>query len=105
MDAVLAIRRAALEAQAELNRLYAGGTPPAGSALDQAGLRDGMAIVEDFLDRGEAGVALEHLLYMVNEPSLHLSPQSRADVDQAASSLGLFHLIRDQGNADLRSHG
>jgi hypothetical protein len=99
MAPVLAIRRAASEAQAELDRLYAAGTPTVGSALDQLGLRDGMAIVEDFLDHGEMGLALEHLLYMVNEPSLHLSPQSRADIAQAASSLGLLHLIRDKGIA------
>ncbi len=94
MDPVLAIRRTALEAQAELDRLYAAGAPTAGSALDQLGLRDGLAIVEDFLDHGEAGLALEHLLYMINEPSLQLSPQWRADVAQAARSLGLFHLVR-----------
>src|SRR5476649_135600 len=95
MDPVPAIRRAASEAQTDLDRLYAAGMPTAGSALDQAGLRDGMAIVENFLDHGEAGVALEHLLYMINEPRLRLSAQSRADIDHAASALGLFHLIQD----------
>jgi hypothetical protein len=99
MDPVYAIRRAALEAQVELDRMYAAGAPMIGSALDQAGLRDGIAIVEDYLSHGEAGVALEHLLYMINEPQLQLSAQSRTDVAQAASSLGLFHLIRDQCNA------
>lgn len=98
MDPVSAIRRAALEAQVELDRMYAAGAPTTGSALDQAGLRDGIAIVEDYLSHGEAGVALEHLLYMINESQLALSAQSRTDVAQVASSLGLFHLIRDRSD-------
>lgn len=82
------ILRAAQEAQALLDRAYAAGKPESGSALVQCGLRDGLAIVRDYLAHGEVGVALDHLLYMVNEPSLPISAQSRADISCVAQILG-----------------
>jgi hypothetical protein len=89
MTADAPIRRAAQEAQQLLDEMYAVGAPSSGSALDQAGLRDGLAIVDDYLAHGEAGVAFEHLLYMISEPQLRLSRASLADVAQAASLLGM----------------
>jgi hypothetical protein len=83
------IRRAAVEAQGLLDELFSAGEPPAGSALDQAGLRDGLAIVDDYLTHNEAGLALEHLLYMIFEPSLRLSTASLADISKAADVLGM----------------
>lgn len=60
--------------QAKLDALYRSvGNPEPGSALDQAGLRDGSSIVEDFVSHGEAGLAAEHLLYMITEPDIGLS--------------------------------
>jgi hypothetical protein len=76
------IRQALPEVGALIERAFAevGGSPVAGSALDQAGLVDGVSIVEDYLRHGEAGVALEHLVYMIHEPRLPIS-------------IGTFHLI------------
>lgn len=93
MEAGPLIRRAATEAQSMLDRLYAAGEPAAGSPLDQAGLRDGLQVVEEFLSHNEAGVALEHLLYMIAEPPLALSAGARADVLRAAEWLGMTHLL------------
>jgi hypothetical protein len=93
MSASALIRRAAIEAQSMIDRLYMAGEPAAGSSLDQAGLRDGLRVVEDFLSHNEAGVALEHLLYMIVEPPLALSDHARADVRRAAELLGMTHLL------------
>lgn len=57
--------------------------------LAQAGLANGAAIVRDYLDHGEAGVALEHLLYMVQEPPLVLSARGRANLAELTRLLQL----------------
>ncbi|WP_263264139.1 hypothetical protein [Pseudomonas sp. RIT-PI-S] len=49
------------------------GIIPEEHALAQAGLSNGHEIVLDYLDHNEAGVAFEHLIYMVNEPPLAIS--------------------------------
>lgn len=66
----------ARDIQAKLDALYRSvGNPEAGSPLDQAGLRDGLNIVEDYVSHGEVGLAVEHLLYMITEPDIGLSQQ------------------------------
>jgi hypothetical protein len=93
MEVAELILRAATEAQSLVDRSYAAGEPEAGSALDQAGLRDGLVIVQDYLRHGEAGLAFEHLAYMVNELTLSLSEACREDMRLAAERLGLTRLI------------
>ena len=61
--------------------------PSPGSALDQAGLRDGKEIVMDYLSHGEAGVALEHLVYMVKETGIAISEETRNYIRNAASAM------------------
>jgi len=46
------------------------GAVTAGSALDQLGLRGGLRIVRDYLQHGEPGAALDHVLYMIRELDL-----------------------------------
>ena len=46
--------------------------------LAQEGLSNGVSIVLDYLEHNEPKIALEHLLYMVNEPSLTLSVMGEA---------------------------
>jgi hypothetical protein len=64
-----------------------GNAPPSGSALDQEGLRDGAEIVEDYLGHGEPGVALEHLIYMVDAPDLRISTQTYALIAKAGKRM------------------
>jgi len=66
-----------------------GGSPVPGSALDQAGLIDGVGIVEDYLQHNEAGVALEHLIYMIQEPALSISAETFQLIERAARVLGI----------------
>jgi hypothetical protein len=66
-----------------------GDKPTPGSALDQAGLADGSAIIEDYLDHNEAGVALEHLVYMIHEPRLPISAGTFRLIEQAAELIGV----------------
>lgn len=84
------IRIVAAEVQALLDDLFAR-TPAgaiAGTALDQAGLRDGHAIIEEHLDAGEHGVAFDHLLYMVMETAATLSPASTRVLHELMRELG-----------------
>jgi hypothetical protein len=83
-----AIRAVAREVQAKLDRLYAQpGAPAPDSALAQEGLRDGFAIVDDYLRHGEWGVAFEHLQYMNDEPGIALSPESTTALKSLTAAL------------------
>lgn len=80
--------------QAKLDALYRSvGNPEPGSALDQAGLRDGSSIVEDFVSHGETGLAVEHLLYMITEPDIGLS---RPDVQFLRRVCDVFAIERER---------
>jgi hypothetical protein len=64
------------------------GTPEPGSALDQLGLRDGIEIVRDYLHHGEAGLAFDHVLYMVIELELVLPSDARELLLRAGKAMG-----------------
>ncbi|WP_025131915.1 hypothetical protein [Pseudomonas sp. PH1b] len=64
------------------------GPVPEDHALAQAGLEHGREIVLDYLAHNEAGVAFEHLLYMINEPALLISAHCRAALARLAERLG-----------------
>jgi hypothetical protein len=84
--------KAALSEVMELMKLaYArvSGSPEPGSALDQAGLFDGDKIVLDYLRHGEAGLALEHLIYMVSEPQLPISSAALSHIQQAGGAMNM----------------
>lgn len=68
-------------AQKQIDAMYeVVGIPESGTVLDQSGLRDGLDIVVDYIEHGETGVALEHLLYMVEEAELSLDDDTAADL-------------------------
>jgi hypothetical protein len=81
----------ATEAQRRIDDALARMTPSeiTGSNFDQAGLRDGLEIVEDHLRVGERGLAFEHLLYMVVETDIALSASSVLFVEQTAAAFEL----------------
>lgn len=85
------IVQAVEEAQRLLDIEYAkcGNRPPSGSALDQAGLRNGKEIVMDYLSHGEPGVALKHLIYMVEETGIALPERARNHIRRAAHALNI----------------
>ena len=89
MGASQLITEVAQEVQQALDARYAAGEPAAGSALDQAGLRDGADVVADYLSHGEAGVAFEHLIYMIIEPDLDLSASAYRTLTRAGELLGM----------------
>jgi len=62
---------------------------PGDHPLAQAGLRNGAEIVLDYLDHNEAGVAFDHLFYMINEPPLIISERCRAVLVRISSVLGI----------------
>ena len=85
------IRKALSEIQVLMQRAFdeAGDTPVPGSALDQAGLRDGEEVVLDFLRHGEPGLALEHLIYMIQEPGLVISRPTHELIEQAGRAMSM----------------
>ena len=76
-----ALMRAAFDAVA--------GSPVSGSEPNQLGLIDGVEIVLQYLDVGEPGIALDHLLYMIHEPGLDVSPGTYAAIAEAGTLMGL----------------
>ena len=60
-----------------------GGTPEPGSALDQVGLLNGREVVADYLKHGEPGLAVDHLIYMVEEPPLDIGEDTRRRLAEA----------------------
>ena len=60
-----------------------------GSALDQAGLRDGLRIVRDYLEHGECGVAIDHVLYMIRELDLTNPADTYVALRGAATAMKL----------------
>ena len=89
MEAAPLILKLAQEAQLRLDALFSVGDPTSGGPLDQAGLRDGLKIVEEYVSHGELEVAFEHLLYMVREPGLALSESERANIIRVSQFLKL----------------
>ncbi|MFJ4193390.1 hypothetical protein [Pseudomonas sp. NPDC089534] len=68
------------------------GPVPDDHALAQAGLENGSEIVLDYVDHNEAGVAFEHLLYMINEPPLVVSDACKGILARIAKTLEMpFH--------------
>jgi hypothetical protein len=81
--------RLARSVQDQLDRLYeVQSTLPPDSPLDQAGLRDGFNIVNDYVDHSERGVAFEHLIYMITESDLVLATSELCDLASVGSQLG-----------------
>ena len=62
--------------------------PEPASALDQAGLQNGVEVVKDYVEHGEAGIAFDHLLYMIKETNLQLSDKHLARLSNVAKTLG-----------------
>jgi hypothetical protein len=65
----------------------AGGSAPPGSSLDQLGLLDGDRLVLDYLEHGESGVALEHLVYMAEASELPLPRSTLRLIEQAGGAM------------------
>ena len=71
----------------EFNRVN--NRPNPGSALDQAGLKDGKEIVEDYLSHGEAGIALEHIAYMIAETGINIPLETKNKLIYCAQIFGM----------------
>jgi hypothetical protein len=57
--------------------------------LASSGLRDGEAIVREFLSHSEAGLAYDHLRYMISEADLCISDDCKTWLRSIALELGL----------------
>lgn len=103
-DAEQCIRQALQEVEVLMECKFAevGGTPVSGSALDQAGLRDGALIVEDFLEHNEAGIALDHLIYMIVEVELPISMASFCLIEQAGRAFEIDSKLVERIRACVR---
>jgi hypothetical protein len=90
-DPTQLIRAALPEVSALMTQAFdaVGGTPVPDSELDQLGLANGAAIVEDYLAVGEAGLALDHLIYMVREPDLPISAGTYEFIAEAGQMMNM----------------
>ncbi len=48
--------------------------------LSQAGLQNGHTIIRDYISHGETELAFEHMIYMIEEPSLNLSKECKESI-------------------------
>lgn len=64
------------------------GPIPDDHPLAQAGLENGKEIVLDYLAHGEAGIALDHLCYMIKEPPLAISAKAAEKLARVAEAFG-----------------
>jgi len=83
------VRAALVEVDALVQDAFARsiGEPPPDSPLRSLGLKDGREIVTDYLDHNELGIAFEHLLYMVTEMDLQISPEAYDHIDRAGRAM------------------
>ncbi|SEC04080.1 hypothetical protein SAMN05216178_3214 [Pseudomonas saponiphila] len=93
-DQLTELRADFIEALDEVSRLMASAYQQLGPVADdhvlaQAGREHGREIVLDYLAHNEAGIAFEHLLYMIDEPPLAISASCRAAVARIAVRLGM----------------
>jgi len=63
------------------------GPVPEDHVLAQEGFKNGKEIVLDYVNHNEAGIAYEHLMYMIDGPSLVISGACRAALDRIAKSV------------------
>lgn len=97
-EAEQCIRQALQEVKVLIECKFAevGGLPVPGSALDQAGLQDGALIVENFLEHNEAGIALDHLIYMTVEAELPISIVTFCLIEQAGRAFEIDSKLMEQ---------
>lgn len=72
------------------------GPLPDDHPLAQSGLENGAEIVLDYIAHGEAGVALDHLFYMIKEPPLAISARSAEKLARLANALELDGMRSDR---------
>lgn len=80
--------------QSQLDAFYARAEPvEPDSGLDQVGLRDGLEHVEEYVEVGEWGLALEHLLYMLYDTGVELTEEDAASLEGLVRAFG----VEDEG--------
>ncbi len=71
------------------DRFAAVGQPHPDSPLAQVFLADGDEVVLDYLDHNEAGIAFDHLLYMIDAVDIPITPDTYGRICQTGELLGL----------------
>ena len=66
-----------------------GGTPDKGSALDQAGLRDGATIISEHLVHHQHDLAVAHLVYMIHETGIAVPVETGDFIRAMAEGFGI----------------
>lgn len=97
------IRAALPEIQELIARACAsvGGVASPGSALDQLGLTDGDRTVLEYIEHGECGVAIEHLIYMAYEPALPLARATFRLIEEAGRAMKMDPKVWEKLRAQI----
>ena len=61
---------------------------PSNETFGQAGLLNGKDIVSEYLDHGELGCALSHVLYMVHESAISFPKEKAVELHEIAKTIG-----------------
>ena len=86
------IRHFSLIADSLIRELHA--TNPNDETFDQLGILDGHSHVEKYLEHGEWGLAIEHVLYMVHESNIDFPDDELTALHALAERLGILHSYR-----------
>ncbi len=79
--------------QSLITKLYE--KAPDNVTFEQAGMRNGLEVVADYLKHSEVEIALEHLLYMINESDITCP----SDVKENLSKITKKYKLEDIGSS------
>lgn len=88
-------------AQKLINELYE--RDPQHETFEQFGLLEGFEIVEDYIDHGELGCALHHLLYMIHEADIPYPKENMLSLHQMAKRMGERNHYSKENQTNLTS--
>ena len=84
------VRDLAKQVQERLDSIFAKVPEPRDSSpLNQAGLRNGFQIVEEYLNHNEIGLAFDHLTYMIIEPEVPVTLDEIVKLKSVAEHLNV----------------
>lgn len=74
---------------------------PSHETFEQVGLLDGFESVVEYIEVGESGCALEHLLYMIHESDISYPRERMLHLHTMAKELGIKNHYSKENQANL----
>lgn len=77
------------------------GSDPGNVTFEQVGILDGREVVVDFINHGECGLALDHLLYMIHESDIRFPRETLLELHDIARSCGMKNHYSKENKVNL----